>query len=459
MVVDQQQATRVKPARVAFASFVGTAIEWYDFFLFGSAATLVFNKEFFPTLDPLAATLAAFATFGVAFVARPLGGIVFGHFGDRVGRKRMLFLSLLLMGGGTVAIGLLPTYAQIGVAAPLLLVLVRLLQGFAVGGEWGGAVLMAVEHAPPNRRAFYGSWPQAGVPAGLVLSAGAFLAVQQLPKDQLLSWGWRLPFLASAVLIAVGLYVRSRLEETPEFARAEVPSFPLKDTLRRSLRAVLVGIFAQAGTNIPFYIASVFVLSYGPGEAGVSRGTVLTCLIIASLVDIAAVPLVAISADRIGRRKVLLVGAVYSAAVAFPFFWLLDTGAPVAVLVAMFLLFTLGHATTYSAMAGFLAELFGAEHRYTGVSVGLPGGRPHHERSGAVHRGRAVRRVRRVVGDRALHRAGVCRHVHRAAAGAAAELIGVSRAGHSRRTSARRDPARRGRSGSSCGGGNARPRG
>lgn len=369
MVVEQQQATRVRPARVAFASFVGTAIEWYDFFLFGSAATLVFNAQFFPTLNPLAGTLAAFATFGVAFVARPLGGIVFGHFGDRIGRKRMLFLSLLLMGGGTVAIGLLPTYGQIGVAAPVLLVLVRLLQGFAVGGEWGGAVLMAVEHAPPHRRAFYGSWPQAGVPAGLVLSASAFLAVQQLPKDQLLSWGWRLPFLASAVLILVGLYVRSRLEESPEFVRADVPTFPLRDTLRRSLRAVLVGVFAQAGTNIPFYIASVFVLSYGPNEAGVSRPTVLTCLIVASLMDIAAVPLVAILADRVGRRKVLLGGAAYSAAVAFPFFWLLDTGAPAAVLLAMFLLATLGHATTYSAMAGFLAELFGAEHRYTGVSV------------------------------------------------------------------------------------------
>ncbi|MEV8607318.1 MFS transporter [Amycolatopsis sp. NPDC051373] len=369
VVVEQQQATRVRPARVAFASFVGTAVEWYDFFIFGSAATLVFNAQFFPTLNPLAGTLAAFATFGVAFVARPLGGIVFGHFGDRIGRKRMLFLSLLLMGGGTVAIGLLPTYGQIGVAAPILLVLVRLLQGFAVGGEWGGAVLMAVEHAPPHRRAFYGSWPQAGVPAGLVLSASAFLAVQQLPKDQLLSWGWRLPFLASAVLILVGLYVRSRLEESPEFKRPDAPTFPLRDTLRRSLRAVLVGIFAQAGTNIPFYIASVFVLSYGPNSAGVSRGTVLTCLIVASLVDIAAVPLVAVLADRIGRRKVLLAGAVYSAAVAFPFFWLLDTGAPAAVLLAMFLLATLGHATTYSAMAGFLAELFGAEHRYTGVSV------------------------------------------------------------------------------------------
>jgi len=373
MVVEQQKVAQVRPARVAFASFVGTAIEWYDFFLFGAAATLVFNAQFFPNLSPLAGTLAAFATFGVAFVARPLGGIVFGHFGDRLGRKRMLILSLLLMGVGTVAIGLLPTYAQIGVAAPVLLVLVRLVQGFAVGGEWGGAVLMAVEHAPPHRRAFYGSWPQAGVPAGLVLSAAAFLAVQQLPQDQLLSWGWRLPFLASAVLILVGLYIRSRLEESPEFrevaAVRAVSTFPLKDTLRRSLRAVLVGVFAQAAANIPFYVVSVFVLSYGPGQAGVSRGTLLTCLIIAALADIAAVPLVAVVADRVGRRNVLLAGAVYSAAAAFPFFWLIDSGTSGAVLLAMFLFATVGHAMTYGAMAGFLAELFDAEHRYTGVSL------------------------------------------------------------------------------------------
>jgi metabolite-proton symporter len=374
-MVGLQQGTRVevKPARVAFASFIGTAIEWYDFFLFGAAATLVFNSQFFPTLDPATGTLAAFATFGVAFVARPLGGIVFGHFGDRLGRKQMLILSLLMMGGGTVAIGLLPTYTQIGLAAPILLALIRLIQGFAVGGEWGGAVLMAVEHAPSRRRAFYGSWPQAGVPAGLVLSASAFLAVQQLPTEQALSWGWRVPFLASAVLILVGLYVRSRLEESPDFQKVstahELARFPLRDTLRGSLRAVLVGLFAQAGTNIPFYIVSVFVLSYGPDAAGVSRSTILTCLIVASVVDIAAIPLVAVLADRIGARNVLLVGAVYSAAVAFPFFWLLDSGASGAVLIAMFLFATVGHAMTYSAMAGFLAGLFDAEHRYTGVSV------------------------------------------------------------------------------------------
>jgi len=359
---------------VAFASFIGTAIEWYDFFLFGAAATLVFNTQFFPTLSPAGGTLAAFATFGVAFVARPIGGMVFGHFGDRVGRKTMLVLTLMLMGAGTVAIGLLPTYGQIGVAAPLLLALARLVQGFAVGGEWGGAVLMAVEHAPQRKRAFYGSWPQAGVPAGLVMSSAAFLAVGQLPQEQLLSWGWRIPFLASIVLVAVGVYVRLQIVESPDFRAVResrtVATFPLGDLLRVARRPLLVAIFTQVGPNIPFYIVSVFVLSYGPRVVGVSRNVILICLIVACLLDLATVPLVATLADRIGRRKVLLGGAVYMAAIAFPFFWLLDTGKPAAILLAMGLIVTIGHAVTYAPVAAFLAELFDARLRYTGVSTG-----------------------------------------------------------------------------------------
>ena len=373
MVAQQGQPVHMPPSRVAFASFIGTAIEWYDFFLFGAAATLVFNTQFFPTLTPAAGTLAAFATFGVAFVARPIGGMVFGHFGDRLGRKTMLVLSLILMGAGTVAIGLLPTYQQIGVAAPLLLALARLVQGFAVGGEWGGAVLMAVEHAPKRKRAFYGSWPQAGVPAGLVLSSSAFLAVQQLPEDQLLSWGWRIPFLASIVLVAVGVYVRLQIVESPDFREVResrtVSTFPLGELFRVARRPLLVGIFTQAGPNIPFYIVSVFVLSYGPRVVGVSRNVILACLIVACLLDLATVPLIATVADRIGRRTMLLIGAVYMAAVAFPFFWLLDTGNTAAILLAMVLIVTIGHAVTYSAVAGFLSEIFDARLRYTGVST------------------------------------------------------------------------------------------
>src|SRR5699024_2548128 len=205
------------PAKVAFASFVGTAVEWYDYFLFGTAAVLIFNHQFFPDLDPLAATLASLSTFAVAFVARPLGGIVFGHFGDRASRKTMLVWSLLGMGTATFAIGLLPNYATIGVWAPILLVLLRVVQGIAVGGEWGGAVLMALEHAPQHKKSFYASWPQAGVPAGVVLSSLAFYLVQLLPEDQLHAWGWRLPFLFSAVLIIVGMIIRLKITESPEF--------------------------------------------------------------------------------------------------------------------------------------------------------------------------------------------------------------------------------------------------
>lgn len=363
----------VSPAKVAFASFIGTAIEWYDFFLFGTAAALVFSTQFFPTLSPAAGTLAAFATFGAAFVARPLGGIVFGHFGDRIGRKKMLVVSLMVMGLGTVAIGLLPTYEQIGIAAPALLVLARLAQGFAVGGEWGGAVLMAVEHAPPERRAFYGSWPQAGVPAGLVLSAGAFLLVGQLPEEQFLTWGWRLPFLASIILVAVGLYIRLQVVESPDFREVResrsVSAFPLVDVLREGKRPLLIGMCAQAAANIPFYMAAVFVLSYGPQQLGISRDVILLALIAACVLDIFTVPAVAMLADRFGRRSTLLAGSVYMAAIAFPFFLLFNTGSPWLILLAMVLVITIGHAVTYSAIAGFLAELFPARLRYTGASV------------------------------------------------------------------------------------------
>jgi metabolite-proton symporter len=365
--------TGVRPAKIAFASFIGTAIEWYDFFIFGTAAALVFSEQFFPTLSPVAGTLASFATFAVAFVARPIGGIVFGHFGDRIGRKNMLVFSLLLMGIGTVSIGLLPTYDQVGVIAPVLLVLARLAQGFAVGGEWGGAVLMAVEHAPPARRAFYGSWPQAGVPAGMVLSTAAFFLVGQLPEEQLQAWGWRLPFLASVVLLVVGLYIRLQVMESPDFRAAResrsLARFPLGEVLRGARRPLVIGICTQAAAFIPFYLVAVFVLSYGPAHLGISREVILLALMVAFVLDLFTIPVVAVLADRYGRRAMLLAGSVYMAAIAFPYFWLFDTGSPGLILLAMILAIPIGHAVTYSAVAGYLAELFPAHLRYTGASV------------------------------------------------------------------------------------------
>jgi metabolite-proton symporter len=363
---------------VAFASFVGTAIEWYDFFIFGTAAALVFGVAFFPTLSPLSGTLAAFATFGVAFISRPLGAIVFGHFGDRVGRKKMLVFSLVLMGSATVMIGLIPTYDQIGLGAPLLLVVARLLQGFAVGGEWGGAVLMAVEHAPPHKRAFYGSFPQAGVPAGLVLATLAFLVVERLPEEQMMAWGWRIPFLASAALLAVGMYVRLKVAESPEFEQVRrtdrIAERPIVNVLRNEKRPMGVGILTQAASLVPFYLVTVFVLSYGPRELGLSRETILLSLLAACVLDIVTVPYVSTIADRVGPRTMLIYGSVYMAAIAYPFFWLLQTGSGWAVLLAMILIITIGHAVTYSAVAAYVASLFPAEVRYTGASVAYQGG-------------------------------------------------------------------------------------
>ncbi|MQA09716.1 MAG: MFS transporter [Pseudonocardiaceae bacterium] len=371
-MVSETALTGKQTVRVALASFIGTTIEWYDFMLFGMAASLVFNTLFFPSLSPVAGTLAAFATFGVAFLARPLGGIVFGHFGDRIGRKAMLVLTLLLMGFGTAAIGMLPTFESVGIWAPIMLTALRFVQGIAVGGEWGGAALMAVEHASPGRRAFYGSWPQAGVPAGLLLSSLAFWLVESMPEESLMAWGWRIPFLASLVLVVVGLYIRLSVSESPDFAKVKESGasvrIPLMTLMRTRKKNMLIGIGAQAGTNIPFYLASVFVLSYGP-DIGLSQGSILLAMIIATFVDIPLVPWVASFADRYGRRRILGIGAIYMAAVSFPFFWLIESGSQLGVIIAMILILTFGHALTYASISAFLAELFEPQIRYSGASI------------------------------------------------------------------------------------------
>ncbi|MCO1659897.1 MFS transporter [Pseudonocardia humida] len=361
------------PAKVAVASFIGTTIEWYDYLVFGAATVLVFNPLFFPTLDPVAGALAGFATLAVAFLARPLGGLVFGHFGDRVGRKRMLVLSVVLMGLGTVAVGLLPTYATIGIWAPVLLVVLRFVQGFAVGGEWGGAVVMSLEHAPPHRRAFYASFPQAGVPAGTFLSSGAFFLVTLMPEEQLLSWGWRVPFLCSALLVVVGLYIRLRVSESPEFLalqeRGDVVKAPAVEVLRSSKRALVVGMLCMLAPNTIFYLASTFFLSYGPVHLGLSRGLVLAALLVAAALQVVTLPLLAVLADRIGTRNFLMIGCVAVALGAFPVFALFDTGTTAGVVAAYLLALPVLHALVYGAVAGFTAELFPPRARYTGSSL------------------------------------------------------------------------------------------
>jgi metabolite-proton symporter len=359
---------------VIMSSFIGSAIEWYDFFLYGTVAALVFNQLFFPTFDPLIGTLAAFSTYAVGFVARPLGGVVFGHFGDRIGRKSMLMLTLLIMGGSTVLIGLLPTYAQVGFWAPVLLTVLRLFQGFALGGEWGGAVLVAVEHAPDGRRGFFGSWPQTGVAAGLILASLAVSAFSTLPEEAFLSWGWRIPFVMSALLILLGLFVRLKLAETPDFLKARRSGgdekLPLVTVLREALRNVLLVIGARLGELTLFYLVAVFTLSYGTQALGMPRASLLNGLTVAATVALVMTPLAGMLADRVGHRRLYMTGAVAMLAFAFPFFWLLDTGSTLAAQAAIVIGIGFVYPLMYGPQAALFSSLFNARVRYTGISLG-----------------------------------------------------------------------------------------
>ncbi|WP_239014535.1 MFS transporter [Archangium violaceum] len=367
--------------KVAAASFIGTAVEWYDFFLYGTAAALIFNRLFFPSFDPLVGTLAAFATFAVGFVARPLGGIIFGHFGDKLGRKSMLSATLMIMGVATFAIGLLPTYERIGVWAPILLVVLRILQGFGLGGEWGGAVLMAVEHAPAHRRGFYGSWPQMGAPAGLLVANAVFSVFSRLPEEQFVAWGWRVPFLFSAVLIGIGVFIRHSVAESPAFrahqARAATTQasasagarIPALEALRTYPRQILLAMGARFAENGFFYIVTTFVLTYGTGQLKLERSTMLTAVLGATAVHLVVIPAFGALSDVLGRRPVYLGGAVGCAVLAFPFFWLIDTQSTGLIWLAI----TLGiiaHAAMYGPQASFFSELFGTRVRYSGASLG-----------------------------------------------------------------------------------------
>lgn len=359
---------------VAMASLIGTTIEWYDFFLYNTAAALVFNRLFFPTFDPLMGTLAAFGTYTVGFVARPIGGVVIGHYGDKLGRKSMLVLTLVMMGAATFCIGLLPTYETIGPWAAVLLVLLRIVQGFGVGGEWGGAVLMAVEHAPPGRRGFYGSWPQIGVPAGLVIATAVFAVFARLPEDAFLSWGWRVPFLLSAMLVGVGLLIRVRILETPAFAKVKDSKRearqPIIEVLQAYPKQVLLAMGARFAENGAFYIYSAFVLVYATQQVKMPQQVVLNGILIGAGLELFAIPFFGHLSDRIGRRPVYLFGAVVTALFAFPLFWMLDTASPTLVAVALVVAFVFSHGAMYAPQAAFLSELFGTRVRYSGASLG-----------------------------------------------------------------------------------------
>ena len=359
--------------QVVFASLIGTTIEWYDFFVYGTAAALVFNQLFFPNVDPVIGTLAAFATFGVGFIARPLGGIVFGHYGDKIGRKSMLVITLLIMGIATTLIGLLPSFATIGIWAPILLVVLRFLQGLAVGGEWGGAVLMAVEYSPEGRRGFYGRWPQMGSPIALFLSTVIFSAFAALPDEQFLSWGWRVPFLVSIVLVGVGLYIRLRIFETPAFSQVKesgtAARLPIVDVLKNDLRKVFIAAGIVFVTIGGFYVVVTFSLSYGTETLGIPRGVMLTGVIIAAISELITIPIFASLSDRVGRRPICIWSAAVAMLLAFPFFWVLGTEVAVLIWLA-FAVYAGVLGGVYGPGAAFVAEQFETRRRYSGASAG-----------------------------------------------------------------------------------------
>ena len=367
-------APRESVRRVALASMVGTSIEWYDFFVFGTASALVFGRLFFPTFSELAGTLAAFASFAVGFVARPVGGLVFGHFGDRIGRKTTLVLTLTMMGVATFLMGLMPTYATIGVWAPILMVVLRFVQGLAVGGEWGGAVLMATEHSHGERRGFFGSFAQMGSAVGGLMSTGMFLLVQQLPEDDFVSWGWRVPFLVSIALVVVGLFIRLRIMESPIFAKIKetrrLAKMPALDLLRFDARNVLLaaGLYMAHGTL--FYAMTVYTLAYTTATYGLSQNTYLIGVTAAGAVQCLTIPFYGALSDKLGRRPVIIFGTLFIVAFAIPLNFMITSQVPVLTWLAVVIGICVGHNAVYSPTAALYSEMFPAHVRYSGASLG-----------------------------------------------------------------------------------------
>ena len=366
---------RARLNSIVFASCFGTIIEWYDFLIYATAAALVFNKAFFPTFDPLAGTLAALGSYAVGFLARPLGGALFGHFGDRLGRKSMLVLTLFIMGVSTFCIGLLPTYASIGVLAPILLIVLRVIQGIGLGGEWGGASLMVLEHAPSDKRGFYTSFVQIGFPIGLVLATSVFALAAKLPDTDFAAYGWRIPFLLSVVLLAIGAFVRSRVPETPVFEQLKMrdglSKNPVIEAVGKNTGTFLIAVGLKLSEVSWVYLLSVFIVVYATTKLGLPKPLMLDAVLYAALLELVSLPLFGWLSDRIGRRPLYILGALFTIVFAFPLFWMLESRSTVLIFTAIMIAMNFGHGMMFGPESCYFPELFGPNVRYSGASFGF----------------------------------------------------------------------------------------
>ncbi len=369
-----QQLDKKTTYRVLIASLVGSSIEWFDYFLYGTMAALVFNQLFFVNEDPTVGLLLAYASFALSFFIRPFGGIIFSHIGDRIGRKKTLVLTLSLMGAATFAMGILPTYQAIGVAAPIILITLRLIQGLGIGGEWGGALLLATEYAPAERRGFFGSIPQMGVTIGMVMGTLALWLMSLLPEQQFMSWGWRVPFIFSALLVVFGLWIRKGIDETPEFKevkeKGEIPKLPIADTLRYYWKEVLITIGAKVVETAPFYIFSTFIVSYATSTLGFSRSAVLGSVMVSTVITTILIPIMGSLSDRVGRKKMYIAGTLAMMAFAFPYFWMIHQGSVLMLVLATIIGLGIIWAPITAVLGTMFSEIFDAKVRYTGVSLG-----------------------------------------------------------------------------------------
>jgi MHS family shikimate/dehydroshikimate transporter-like MFS transporter len=360
---------------IIFAGSIGTIIEWYDFLIYGTAAALVFNSLFFPTFDPATGILASLATYAVGFFGRPLGAALFGHFGDRLGRKKMLMMTMTVMALGTFAIGLLPSYDQIGLWAPVLLVTLRIIQGIGLGGEWGGASLIVLEHAPSKRRGLLGSLIQIGFPLGLIASSAAFKAASGMPEADFKAWGWRIPFLASIVLLGIGWFVRARVPETPLFedikSRGQLSGNPVYEAIFKNTKTFLIAVGLKISEVSWVYILTIFLVFYATAKLGLPKTTLLNAIVLAALVEVFTIPFFGWLSDKTGRRSLYFFGVLFTLCFAFPLFWLIDTKDPALVTLAIVVALSFGHGTMFGLQSAFFPELFRTRVRYTGASFGF----------------------------------------------------------------------------------------